>query len=61
MDRETTWAASITKGVFGTYVMSPVERGEFSLDVPIAKQLLKTIMGNSVTPWEWEGYKRGDE
>src|SRR4051812_19543699 len=30
MDRETTtWAASITKGVFGTYVMQLVERGEF--------------------------------
>ena len=44
MDRETTtWAASITKGVFGTYVMSLVERGEFSLDVPIATQLPKPL------------------
>src|SRR5664279_5573109 len=40
MDRETTtWAASITKGVFATYVMQLVERGEFDLDEPIAKQL----------------------
>jgi CubicO group peptidase (beta-lactamase class C family) len=40
MDRETTtWAASITKSVFATYVMALVERGEFSLDVPVAKQL----------------------
>jgi len=40
MDRETTtWAASITKSVFATYVMTPVERGEFHLDVPVAKQL----------------------
>jgi CubicO group peptidase (beta-lactamase class C family) len=44
MDRETTtWAASITKGVFATYVMQLVERGEFSLDVPIATQLPKPI------------------
>ncbi len=35
----TTWAASITKAVFGTYVMQLVERGEFNLDIPIAKQL----------------------
>ena len=40
MDRETTtWAASITKSVFATYVMQLVERGEFALDVPVAKQL----------------------
>lgn len=40
MDRQTTtWAASITKGVFATYVMQLVERGEFQLDVPVAKQL----------------------
>jgi CubicO group peptidase (beta-lactamase class C family) len=40
MDRETTmWAASITKSVFATYVMRLVERGEFSLDTPIATQL----------------------
>lgn len=34
-----TWAASITKSVFATYVMSLVERGEFDLDTPVAKQL----------------------
>jgi CubicO group peptidase (beta-lactamase class C family) len=40
MDRETTtWAASITKSVFSTYVMQLVERGEFDLDLPVAKQL----------------------
>ncbi|MEO5817615.1 MAG: serine hydrolase domain-containing protein [Gemmatimonadaceae bacterium] len=40
MDNETvTWAASITKSVFATYVMSLVERGQFDLDVPIATQL----------------------
>jgi len=40
MDRETTmWAASITKSVFATYVMQLAERGEFQLDVPVAKQL----------------------
>jgi CubicO group peptidase (beta-lactamase class C family) len=44
MDRETTtWAASITKGVFGTYVMQLVERGDLSLDVPVAKQLPKPL------------------
>jgi CubicO group peptidase (beta-lactamase class C family) len=40
MDGATnTWAASITKSVFATYVMQLVERGEFNLDVPVAKQL----------------------
>jgi CubicO group peptidase (beta-lactamase class C family) len=44
MDRETTlWAASITKSVFATYVMQLVERGEFQLDVPVAKQLPKSL------------------
>jgi CubicO group peptidase (beta-lactamase class C family) len=44
MDRETTmWAASITKSVFTTYVMQLVERGEFSLDVPVAKQLAQPL------------------
>jgi CubicO group peptidase (beta-lactamase class C family) len=44
MDRETTtWAASITKSVFATYVMQLVERGEFSLDVPVAKQLPQSL------------------
>lgn len=39
----TTWAASITKGVFGTYVMQLAERGEFALDTPLAAQLPKPI------------------
>jgi CubicO group peptidase (beta-lactamase class C family) len=44
MDRETTlWAASITKSVFATYVMQLVERGEFQLDVPVAKQLPQSL------------------
>jgi CubicO group peptidase (beta-lactamase class C family) len=45
MDRETTtWAASITKGVFATYVMQLVERGEFDLDLPVAKQLPRPLV-----------------
>jgi CubicO group peptidase (beta-lactamase class C family) len=44
MDRDTTtWAASITKSVFATYVMQLVERGEFQLDVPVAKQLRQSL------------------
>jgi CubicO group peptidase (beta-lactamase class C family) len=44
MTRETTtWAASITKGLFATYVMQLVERGEFALDVPLAAQLAKPL------------------
>ena len=44
MDRETTtWAASITKSVFATYVMQLVERGEFDLDKPVAQQLPKPL------------------
>ncbi len=44
MDRETTtWAASITKSVFSTYVMLLVERGEFDLDVPVVKQLAQPL------------------
>jgi CubicO group peptidase (beta-lactamase class C family) len=44
MDRETTtWAASITKSVFATYVMQLVERGEFNLDEPVARQLRKPL------------------
>ncbi len=39
----TTWAASITKAIFGTYVMQLVERGEFDLDIPIAKQLKQPL------------------
>jgi CubicO group peptidase (beta-lactamase class C family) len=44
MDADTTtWAASITKAVFATYVMHLVERGEFNLDEPIARQLAKPL------------------
>jgi CubicO group peptidase (beta-lactamase class C family) len=44
MDRDTTtWAASITKSVFATYAMQLVERGEFSLDTPLAAQLPKPL------------------
>lgn len=51
MDRETTlWAASITKGLFATYVMQLVERGEFSLDTPIASQLPQPL--NSYDPYK---------
>ncbi len=39
----TTWAASITKSVFATYVMQLVERGEFDLDKPVAQQLDKPL------------------
>jgi len=40
MTNETvTWAASITKGLFGACVNQLVTRGEFNLDVPISKQL----------------------
>jgi CubicO group peptidase (beta-lactamase class C family) len=46
MDQETTtWAASITKSVFSTYVMQLVERGEFDLDEPVASQLPKPLDG----------------
>jgi CubicO group peptidase (beta-lactamase class C family) len=51
MDRDTTtWAASITKSVFATYVMTLVERGEFNLDQPVVNQL-----GNPLN--EYEPYK----
>jgi CubicO group peptidase (beta-lactamase class C family) len=44
MDADTTtWAASITKSVFATYVMQLVERGEFNLDQPVAAQLAKPL------------------
>ena len=43
-DRDTNlWAASIAKSVFATYVMQLVERGEFSLDTPVAAQLPKPL------------------
>lgn len=51
MERDTTtWAASITKSVFATYVMQLVERGEFSLDEPLARQLAKPLN-------EYEAYR----
>jgi CubicO group peptidase (beta-lactamase class C family) len=51
MDGETTtWAASITKSVFATYVMTLVERGDFDLDKPLASQLDKPLN-------EYEPYK----
>ena len=54
MDRETTtWAASITKGVFATYVMQLVERGEFQLDVPLARQLKEPL--NTYAPFRETG------
>lgn len=44
MERDTTtWAASITKSLFATYVMLLVERGEFQLDVPVARQLPQAL------------------
>lgn len=39
----TTWAASITKSVFATYVMQLVERGELDLDVPVVRMLAKPL------------------
>jgi CubicO group peptidase (beta-lactamase class C family) len=39
----TTWAASITKSVFSTYVMHLVEQGEFDLDEPVVRQLPKPL------------------
>lgn len=51
MERDTTtWAASITKGVFATYVMQLVERGEFNLDKPIEQQLPLSLEN-------YEGYR----
>jgi CubicO group peptidase (beta-lactamase class C family) len=46
----TTWAASITKSVFATYVMQLVERGELDLDMPIVKLLPRPLH-------EYEPYK----
>jgi CubicO group peptidase (beta-lactamase class C family) len=45
----TTWAASITKSVFATYVMELVERDEFNLDQPVASQLEKPL--NEYAPY----------
>ena len=39
----TTWAASITKAVFATYVMQLVEQGRFDLDLPVAQQLPQSL------------------
>jgi CubicO group peptidase (beta-lactamase class C family) len=39
----TTWAASITKAVFATYVMQLVQQGKFDLDKSIAQQLPKPL------------------
>ncbi len=38
-----TWAGSLTKSVFATYVMQLVERKQFDLDTPIVKQLPKPL------------------
>jgi CubicO group peptidase (beta-lactamase class C family) len=44
MQRTTrTWAASIAKGIFATYVMQLAERGELDLDVPVARLLPKPL------------------
>jgi CubicO group peptidase (beta-lactamase class C family) len=51
MEKETTtWAASITKGVFATYVMQLAERGELSLDEPVAKLLPQAL--NTYGPYK---------
>lgn len=39
----TTWAASITKSVFATYVMPLVEAHQFDLDELIANQLTRPL------------------
>jgi len=38
-----TWAASITKSVFSTYVMGLVQQGRFDLDTPVAQQLAQPL------------------
>ena len=44
MQTETsTWAGSITKGLFATWLMRRVERGEFDLDKPLAQMLPKPL------------------
>ncbi len=44
MDQQTTtWAASITKGVFASYVMQLVERRVLSLDTPVAQLLQRPL------------------
>jgi CubicO group peptidase (beta-lactamase class C family) len=49
----TTWAASITKGVFATCVMQLIERGELNLDTPIAAQLSQPL--NAYEPYKETG------
>ena len=39
----TTWAASITKAVFATYVMRLVDEGRLDLDTPVARQLPQSL------------------
>jgi CubicO group peptidase (beta-lactamase class C family) len=39
----TTWAASITKAVFATYIMKLVEQHKFDLDTPFATQLAQPL------------------
>jgi len=39
----TTWAASITKPVFATYVMQLVEQGQLNLDTPVAQLLTQSL------------------
>jgi CubicO group peptidase (beta-lactamase class C family) len=46
----TTWAASITKSVFSTYVMLLVQQGLFDLDQPMVAQLPKPLH-------EYEAYR----
>jgi CubicO group peptidase (beta-lactamase class C family) len=41
--RTSTWAASITKSVFATYVMRLVEEHKFDLDKPVAAQLPEAL------------------
>lgn len=50
-----TWAASITKSVFATYVMQLVEKGEFDLDTPVARQLEKPL--DAYEPYPYQPYK----
>ncbi|GAA3746923.1 serine hydrolase domain-containing protein [Terriglobus aquaticus] len=45
-----TWAGSITKSVFATYVMQLAEQKKLELDVPVAKQLPKPLN-------EYEAYR----
>lgn len=55
VDHDTTFAAaSISKSYFGTYVMQLVERGEFNVDTPVAKQLEKPLD-------QYDGWKTASE